>query len=125
MGDARTAALLVAPLLLVAGCMSGAVDCDSSTGSYRCSFGGSGQIDRSDTWENPNTRAEVSVDLGGSGEITVTVLDDDGTEVHRVSVSGTGGQSDSGTTDSGAPGTWTVEIEGNYAGGLDVEASSV
>lgn len=114
----------VAPVIL-AGCMGGAVDCDISTGSYDCSFGGSGNIDRSDSWENPNTRAEVSLDLGGSGSITVTILDDDGSQVYQESVSGSGGLSRSGQTDSGSPGDWTVEISGEYAGGLDVEASSV
>lgn len=125
MGAARIAALALAVPLVLAGCMGGSVNCDISTGDYECQFGGSGSIDRSDSWDNPNTKADVTVQMGGSGDITVTILDDDGTQVFRESYSGSGGQQESRDTSSGSPGDWTVEIEGQYAGGLQVQVQSI
>lgn len=113
--------LVVAPVLL-AGC-AGAQNCNT-TETYNCQFGGSGQIDRSDTWDNPGSRAEVRVQMGGTGDITVTVADAAGQQVFSESYSGSGGQQQTSTTQSGQPGDWTVRIRGTYAGGLQVTVQS-
>lgn len=120
------AAVAVVGVLLVAGCASfGGRNCDISPGDFACQFGGTGNLDESESWENPSSTAELTVQLGGSGEITVTLLDADGQQVLQETVSAeSGGAQETRTSSAGASGQWTVQIQGNYSGGLQVKVES-
>lgn len=123
MKQAALTLMLVAPVVL-AGC-AGAQNCEITPGEYQCQFGGGGDIDRTDTWRNDATQAEVKVQMGGTGDLTVTIDDADGTQVFSETFTGSGGQQTTKTTSSGTPGEWTVHIDGSYRGGLQVTIDSV
>lgn len=117
------AAALLGPAVL-AGCM-GAQNCDTTGTNYNCQFGGSGTVDRSDTWQNPTGQARVQFQMGGTGDVTVTITDAGGTQVFHQSYSNTGGAQDTSNSESGQPGDWTVRIQGSYSGGAQVTIQSI
>lgn len=125
----RGKALLVASVVVavgLAGCFDlGGRSCTIHPGDFTCQFGGSGDMDATETWQNNASRAEVTVQLGGSGNVSVTVLDDDGTQVLQMDVgTETGGAQETRTSEPGTPGSWTIELAGSYTGGLQVKAKS-
>lgn len=115
--------ILVVASALLAGC-AGATSCSNGAGSYACSFGGGGQISRSDTWSNPSGGASVQFQVGGSSNLNLAIQDASGHTVLAKSVSGSGGTNDQWTTARGTPGTWRVDIQGSYAGGLHITITS-
>lgn len=125
-GARRPGAVLSLGLLFLtttglAGCLAGAVECSSGTGHYRCDIGGARDVDREDEWDNPHPRARVEVSAGGRVELTVTLLDAVGDRVFHETFDVDGGSETSQTSETGTPGTWTVRIEGEVRGGVDVE----
>lgn len=123
-------AFAVAATVALAGCADflnfGGRDCEIKPGSFSCRLGGAGEIDLDESWENNASRAEVTVQMGGSGSINVTILDADGTVVFEESYSTeSGGAQETRTTDEGTPGDWQVQVEGSYQGGMQVEITSV
>lgn len=116
---------LVASLGL-AGCFNlGGQNCEISPGHLKCQVGGAGKLDISKTYVNNATQAKASIQMGGSGNATVTILDGNGTEVMTTTIDSQGGAREERTTREGIPGTWTVEIRADYQGGLQVEVESV
>lgn len=122
MRQALLAVLVVAPVV-AAGCVTGQ-NCEINPGSYKCQAGGSGNLDRTDTWDNSASRAEVKVQMGGSGDLAITIQDAAGTQVFDESYTGSGGQSVTKTTSAGEPGEWTVHIQGDFNGGVQITITS-
>lgn len=77
-------------------------------------------------WTNPQSRAEVNWGGKGSGNLSVTIRDANGTEVYSEVFDG-GQGAGSETTSAGAPGEWTIELafedfEGKVA--LSIQATN-
>lgn len=96
----------------LAGCMGG--------DAYTLSIGGSQNLDRTDTWNNPSSRARASMSMGGSGDVTLELQDAQGQTVLTMSCSGSGGCSETQTSATGEPGDWTVQLDGQVEGGLSI-----
>lgn len=108
------------------GCFNfGGQNCEISPGHLKCQVGGAGKLDISKTFLNNATQAKASIQMGGSGNVTVTVLDANGTEVMQTTIDSQGGAREERTSRQGIPGTWTVEIRADYQGGLQVEVQSL
>lgn len=96
---------------VLSGCM------DSSL--YTLNLGTANPEDIHDTFEVNSGKVQVAVNAGGSGSATITLTDADGKEVYSQTV-GTGG-SNAARTASGAPGTWTIDIDfQNWSGGFNL-----
>lgn len=117
-------ALAVACAVVLAGCTVGGVSCNPAPQAYRCDFAGSGQILREDRWGNSATTANVSIHAGGVGDVNVTLRDHDGERVLDRTFSIEGGGTRTATSAPGEPGTWTVRIEGDYTGGMDIRIAN-
>lgn len=109
-----------------AGCFNlGGQNCEISPGHLKCEIGGAGKLDISKTFTNDATQAKATIQMGGSGNVTVTILDGNATEVMKTTVDSSGGAREERTSREGEPGTWTVEIRADYQGGLQIEVGSV
>ncbi len=77
-------------------------------------------------WQNSANKASVS--WGGqvaSGSFSLTIKDADGQQVHSHSFGGTRQGSDSGATQTGTPGTWTIEVKfSSYTGQMALNVNS-
>lgn len=117
--------LVTVAAVLLAGCTAGGVSCNPDPNAYRCNFGGTGDLQRTDDWGLSSQQANVTVRMGGVGTLNVTLLDANGTVVYQRMFEVQGGESFTDTTDPGEPGTWTVKLQGSYTGGLDVRLTKV
>lgn len=120
---------LVVGVLLVtiglAGCFNfGGQNCEISPGELKCQVGGAGKLDIEKTFVNNATRAKATIEMGGSGNATVTVLDANNTEVMSTTIDSSGGAREERTSQEGVVGTWTVKINADYQGGLQVKVRS-
>lgn len=108
-----------------AGCFNlGGQNCEISPGHLKCQVGGAGKLDIDKTFVNNATRANATIEMGGSGNVTVTILDANNTEVMSTTIDSSGGAREQRTSQEGLPGTWTVQIRADYQGGLQVEVKS-
>ena len=103
-------------LLTVAGCggSEAVFGIGQSTGNFNATITGRGDSgDRSTVWANTAASANVALSLavGSSGQVTVTIRDAGGTQVYRETVTTDGPRSLSGPTATGASGDWEVFIE--------------
>ncbi len=77
-------------------------------------------------WENSADQASVS--WGGqvaSGTFTLTIKDAAGKQVHSHSFGGTRQGSDSGATQTGTPGTWTIVVQfSSYTGQMALNVNA-
>lgn len=117
-------ALAVACAVVLAGCTVGGVSCNPAPQEYRCDFAGSGKVLREDAWGNSAPTANVTIHAGGVGDVNVTIRDHDGARVLNRTFSIEGGGTRTATTAAGEPGTWTVRIEGDYTGGMDIRIAN-
>lgn len=123
-------AFAVAATVALAGCADflnfGGRDCEIKPGSFSCRLGGAGEIDLDESWENNASRAEVTVQMGGSGSINVTILDADNATVFEEGYNtDTGGVQETRTTDVGTAGQWRVQVNGDYQGGMQIQVKSL
>lgn len=107
---------------------TGSTDDATAAGSSRSSSSenrwtyqqsGQGTVDESTTLNASDGRGQAALALDGQGRMTLTVEDADGSVVMELTCDGQGdcSREDEAT---GAPGTWSVTLEGRYQG--DVRA---
>jgi hypothetical protein len=122
---------LVLALLVLAAALAG---CTGVTGGREVTttpdhfqYKGGGVINGTEefAWENSKSKATVTYQGGGTGSLTLTLLDAAGKQVYQKGVRGTGGQTFTDTTAEGQPGTWTIRVhfEG-VSGGMDLRVDA-
>jgi hypothetical protein len=113
--------------LLVAGCTGGGSGATVSNqpGHFSYSVGGARSGTDTYSWQNPSASARVQFSGGGTGSVMIKITDSAGRETYSNTFAGSGGTSTGGPTMSGVPGTWTIVVSVNGAGGftLQVDAS--
>lgn len=123
----RAGALLVALLwtLPLAGCMaeSGGSSQYGPNDDWSYSAGGQGYAEESATLQARQGRVSAQISVGGQASIHLIVRDDDGDTVIRLECTGSGGCSKSRTADHGDTGTWHVDLQGLYQGGVSASVT--
>lgn len=84
----------------------------NETNSFAYGYQGQGEgVSETFTWENTEGQADVNWGAQGQGSVSVTIQDADGTVVFSDTFQGQGQGGTSESTDPGATGDWTIEIE--------------
>ncbi len=136
----RRFTITIAALLVTTGFLAGCVDsgCEFNQGTMSGGSGQEGACNETDsfaygtqasvmsdtktwTWENTQGSAEATWGFQGTGDVTLTIQDADGTTVLQRSIGGMGQGASSATTDSGTPGAWTIQLRfSNFQGQMGV-----